>query len=45
MNTLEYFKTYKETLEEALGKIKRINYKKMPLLKELIETVESNFFN
>lgn len=36
MNALDYFRKYKETLEDSLNKIKQINFKRMPLLKELI---------
>ena len=33
MNTLDYFRIYKETLEDSLGKIKKTHFKKMQVIK------------
>lgn len=38
MSSQDYFQIYIETISEALRKVRRIGFKKMPLLKDLIDT-------
>lgn len=42
MSVHDYFQAYIEIIAETLRKVRKIGFKKLPLIKDLIDTAESN---